>query len=242
MSDDKDSNPYENIKNFYDNVYYKSVDNKSFASRHHRNLVKKIRIEPGQEVLDAACGAGGWLAACHNAGAIVSGVDISTPAINACKATMPGDFFATVAEHLPFEDNKFDVITCLGSLEHFVDPDAALKEMHRVAKDSAKFIILVPNSDFLTRKLGLFIGTYQIDAKEDVKSLLEWKILFERNSLQIMSRWKDLHVLSWDWIKIGKWYQMPIRLAQALALLVWPLRWQYQVYHLCSKKISQPTQ
>lgn len=241
MPDDKNSNQYENIKNFYDNVYYKSIENKVVASRHHKDLVKKLGIQADQEVLDVACGAGGWLTACHQAGAIVSGVDISTPAINACKASLPGNFFVTVAEKLPFEDKKFDFITCLGSLEHFVDPDAALQEMHRVAKDGAKIIILVPNSDFLTRKLGLFIGTYQIDAKEDVKSLEEWKKLFEANNLQIISRWKDLHVLSWSWINIGKWYQIPIRLAQALALLVWPLRWQYQVYHLCLKNLPQQT-
>ena len=31
----------------------------------------------------------------------------------------------------------------------------------------------------------------------------------------------------------GTWHRWPLRTAQALALPVWPLSWQYQVYHLC---------
>jgi hypothetical protein len=31
------------------------------------------------------------------------------------------------------------------------------------------------------------------------------------------------------------WLAAPLRALQALALVFWPLRWQYQVYHLCTK-------
>ncbi len=236
MESPGDDSQYEKIRDFYDNTYYKSPGEKSVATAHHLRLVKRLGVKAGDEVLDVACGAGGWLSACKQAGANVSGVDISAQAINVCKSSLPGNFFVTPAEQLPFADATFDVVTCLGSLEHFIDPDAALKEMCRVAKASAQFTILVPNADFLTRKLGLFMGTYQVDAKEDVKRLDEWNALFERSGLQVTKRWKDLHVLSWHWISIGKWYQIPLRLAQALALSIWPLHWQYQVYHLCVKK------
>ena len=137
---------------------------------------------------------------------------------------------------MPFEDNHFDLITCLGSLEHFLDPVAAVKEMVRVSKDHAKFIILVPNSDFLTRRLGLYKGTYQTAAREEVRTLEEWDNIFRSGGLQTIRRWKDLHMLSWGWIALGGWKRVPLRTIQALALIFWPLHWQYQVYHLLTRK------
>jgi hypothetical protein len=126
-------------------------------------------------------------------------------------------------------------------LEHFVNQKNALSEMVRVAKKEAIFLLLVPNKDFLTRKLGLFSGTHQVDAKEDVKTLNEWSIMFESAGLTVKQRWKDLHVLSWAWISSSKFYLIPIRIIQALLLTAWPLKWQYQVYHFCTKYQSQKT-
>jgi SAM-dependent methyltransferase len=159
---------------------------------------------------------------------------LSDRAIEFCKKHLPaGDFHAVAAERLPYGDATFDVVSCLGSLEHFVDPVIAMKEMVRVAKPDARFLLLVPNADFLTRKLGLFGGTYQKDAKEVVRTLEEWERLFNAAGLSVTSKWKDLHVLSWSWISMNGWLAVPLRAAQALVLPLWPVRWQYQVYHLC---------
>lgn len=233
--DQSDKQALDEIKSFYDSVYYKERIIRA-PRRHEINLVKKLQIGKGVAVLDVACGTGEWLLACANAGAETAGVDLSERAIEICREQIPsGEFYAQPAETLPFQDNRFNVITCLGSLEHFVQPVAALKEMKRVAVDDARFVLLVPNADFLTRKLGLFRGTYQVDAKEEVRTLEAWDAIFAEAGLTVIKRWKDLHILSWEWIRKGKWYQIPLRLAQALVMPLWPLRWQYQVYHLCRK-------
>jgi ubiquinone/menaquinone biosynthesis C-methylase UbiE len=173
---------------------------------------------------------------CLGRGATVAGIDLSERAIEYCEKHMPaGKFHAGPAEKLPFADGQFDLISCLGSLEHFVEPVVALKQMVRVAKPGARFLILVPNADFLTRKLRLFGGTNQKDAKEVVRTLPEWESLFNQAGLNVTRKWKDLHVISWSWISMNGWLAVPPRLLQALALWVWPLRWQYQVYHLCEK-------
>lgn len=230
---DSDKDKLEDIRNFYDSIYHRNSKSK-LPNRHDFSLAKKIGIKQDQKVLDIACGTGEWLQACKIFGAIPHGIDLSIRAIEVCNLAMPeGEFHAQQAEDLPFQDNSFDVVTCLGSLEHFVDPVNALKEMVRVAKDNAIFIILVPNSGFLTRRLGLFSGTYQVDALEKVRSLEEWNNLFTSAGLIIRDRWKDLHILSWSWINKGKWHQIPLRLSQALVMPLWPLGWQYQVYHRC---------
>jgi hypothetical protein len=105
-----------------------------------------------------------------------------------------------------------------------------------VARPEAQYLILVPNKDFLTRKLGLFQGTYQVDAKEEVRTLDGWDQLLTSAGLRVTKRWKDLHVLSWSWIFSRNWYHAPLRAVQALALTIWPLNWQYQVFHLATTK------
>jgi hypothetical protein len=68
-----------------------------------------------------------------------------------------------------------------------------------------------------------------------VRTLQEWERLFNESGLRVTAKWKDLHVLSWSWISMNGWLAAPLRAVQALLLPVWPLRWQYQVYHLCEK-------
>lgn len=226
---------HDEIQSFYDDVYYKNANEEVLPSHHLRNLAGKY-VQQGNQVLDVACGTGNWLMAVRERGAIPSGIDLSRKAIEICRANMPeGEFHAGPAETLPFPDNSFDVITCLGSLEHFLDPVSAVREMTRVSRDNALFIILVPNSGFLTRRLGLFRGTYQTAAKEEVRTLDAWNRIFESGGLVVKKRWKDLHVVSWEWISSAGWLQMPLRALQAFALPFWPVSWQYQVYHLLVK-------
>lgn len=222
------------VRRFYDNFYYKSVRGSVSAPLHLRRLAVRLGPWEGKQLLDVGCGMGQWLMAAVERGAIPSGVDISQVAIDACQRLLPqAEIHCGPAEALPFEDKRFDFITCLGALEHFLDPEKGLREMVRVAKPTARFLLLVPNVDFLTRRMGLYSGTCQVDIREDVRSLDEWKKLFESAGLRVSQRWRDLHILSWSWIQKGKWYSWPVRGVQALALPFWPLSWQYQVYHLC---------
>lgn len=231
----QETDSLKKIHSFYESVYYTSIKPIAGISRHLQKLTSKMAVGKNQHVLDVGCGTGTWLLACDKRGAIPHGVDISQKAIAACKSIMPeGQFYTRPAESLPFGKNMFDLVTCLGALEHFVNPDQALKEIVRVAKQDAKILILVPNANFLTRRLGLYSGTNQAQAREKVRTLQEWNKLFERSGLVVKERWRDLHVLSGSWILSGKWYLIPLRAAQALVLAIWPIRWQYQVYHLCS--------
>jgi len=224
----------QDIKKFYDDVYYKQASHTDVSlSSFNLELADILEVAQGTKILDVACGKSDFLYACKSKGAEVSGVDLSDRAIEVSKSLLPdGQFFQCSAEKLPFSDQAFDIVTCLGSLEHFVNPKVALIEMRRVAKPDAKFLLLVPNKDFLTRKLGLFSGTYQVDAKEVALSLEGWDELFESAGLRVKSRWKDLHVLSRAWIFSAGLFVSPVRALQALLLKFWPLKWQYQVFHL----------
>jgi hypothetical protein len=105
--------------------------------------------------------------------------------------------------------------------------------MRRVARPDATLLILVPNAGFLTRRLGLYDGTRQVAVRETVRSIEEWTMLLRDAGLEVRARWRDLHPLSAQWVLQGPIHARPLRLAQALALPLWPLRWQYQVYFKC---------
>jgi SAM-dependent methyltransferase len=227
----------QEVQRFYDQIYFRDAGGCPIVSPHLHQLARRFAPWRDGKLLDVACGTGEWLMATKALGATTAGIDISQVATEICRRYSPdSEIHCGSAEKLPFADREFDFISCLGALEHFLDPHTALREMIRVAKPNALFLLLVPNSGFLIRRLGLYSGTHQVDVKEDVRSLEGWKELFESVGLRIERRWRDLHVLSTTWIFRGPWYHWPIRASQALALLLWPLSWQYQVYHLCRLK------
>jgi SAM-dependent methyltransferase len=229
-----DHSKHQPVRAFYDEVYYRDTTTTTVPPAHAINLARRLGIRDGDRVLDVGCGTGVWLTAVSRSGGLPHGIDISANALTACRAALPNaDLHCAPAEALPWPDDTFDLVTCLGSLEHFLEPLAALKDMVRATKDGGRILILVPNADFLTRKLGLFQGTDQAQIRELVLRIEQWEELFATAGLVVIERWKDLHVLSGSWIRKGPWLWWPVRAAQAVALAVWPLRWQYQVYFLC---------
>ena len=100
-------------------------------------------------LLDVSCGEGLFLReAPRKADPLKTfGLDISDVAVSIARNNTPGSIL-TVADgqRIPFRDKIFDYVTCLGSLEHYLDTDLGLRELNRVAKDEAKFCIVLPNS------------------------------------------------------------------------------------------------
>lgn len=79
----------------------------------------------------------------------VTGLDLSTEmmAIGRRKAEHEKldkdiDFIAGSALEMPFEDNRFEALTCAYGVRNFSDLDAGLKEMHRVLRPGAQLVIL----------------------------------------------------------------------------------------------------
>lgn len=230
---------HEQIANFYNNHYHKDAS-QGAPGRYLQGLVEQLSIRPDQAVLDIACGTGEFLAAALSRGAKVRGMDISARAIDVCASKMPnGRFDVGVAESLPYQTAEFDLVTCFGSLEHFLDQPAALREMVRVVKSDGKILILVPNSGFILGRLGLYKGTQQRMVRETLRSLSEWTSMMEEAGLQIGRQWRDLHVLSAQWILRAPWLMVPVRAAVSLMLTVLPLRWQYQVHFECTVRNAE---
>lgn len=106
----------------------------------------KQAARPGLTVLDVCCGDGRHsLTAAHTGCTItVSDIAPSNLAIARLRADRAGVVLETVAanaEHLPFPDAHFDLVTCAGSLS-YVDLEIFLAEVTRILRPGGAFIFV----------------------------------------------------------------------------------------------------
>ncbi len=113
-------------------------------------------VEQGS-VLDVGCGDGLLLRLLVQKGLTAQGVDISSVAIEQCRAV---NLTATRVDfssgQLPFANTSLTHVIALDVLEHLYDPQSLLAEMARVAKESV--IIGVPNFSSLPARLHVLRG------------------------------------------------------------------------------------
>lgn len=111
-------------------------------------------VKPGDRVLDAACGLGygGRVIRSNTRAARVVGVDGSDYAIDYANKSFSDGLgrieyrVGMLPEALSsFEDGSFDVITSFETLEHVADPEAVLREFHRILAPGGRILVSVPN-------------------------------------------------------------------------------------------------
>src|ERR1041385_1087051 len=162
----------EDVKAWYNQHYAaKGLDTMRPAEAYPLFL-NLLEAESGTRLLDVSCGAGSLLAAAGDIGMRAVGVDLSDEAVRLAKRVAPQSRVAVGAgEALAFKNGTFDYVSCLGSLEHFLDMGRGIEEMKRVAKPNARFCIMVPNQDFIGWKVLGHQGTAQQDINQHLQSL-----------------------------------------------------------------------
>ena len=106
-----------------------------------RSYLEKIEFS---NLLDIGCGTG-WLIQNlqkeHESK--YYGIDISENMLEKAKEKkIPNsDFMLGKSDKLPYDDETFDIVTCVQSFHHYPDSDKAMKEAYRVLKKDGLYIL-----------------------------------------------------------------------------------------------------
>ena len=106
-----------------------------------------------QRVLEVGCGTGIFLEWFAQLGHQVTGIDPSAPMLDIARRRLPRRVVLDrgYAEHLPYEDNAFDTVSLITTLEFVDDPVQALSEAVRVARSHVLLGVLNKYSYFVFR-------------------------------------------------------------------------------------------
>ena len=129
------------------------------------------------KVLDVACGTGDMAVELMKQGCSVTGVDISEEMLAIAKGKVPSaTCLVADAEHLPFEDESFDAVTCAFGVRNFVHLEQGIREMLRVLKPGGRMVILelaTPDSPLIrpfynlyTRHIIPWLGQHLAGSRE----------------------------------------------------------------------------
>ena len=130
--------------------FFDDLDQYHFEKLHH--LLRLVAFDGyrGRSVLEVGCGAGVDLARFAKGGAQVTGVDLSSSAIDLARANfaqqgLEGRFDVADGERLPFANNSFDLVFAHGVVQYTANPQQLVEECHRVLKPGGEAVFQVYN-------------------------------------------------------------------------------------------------
>ena len=122
----------------------------------------------GKEVLEIGGGMGADLCQFALHGARVTDVDLSIGHLSLARKNfqlrnLPASFLHGDAEHLPFEDNHFDLVYSNGVIHHTPQSKRVVKEIHRILKPGGRVITMfyAENSLHYWAQLVSLLGIHQ---------------------------------------------------------------------------------
>jgi 2-polyprenyl-3-methyl-5-hydroxy-6-metoxy-1,4-benzoquinol methylase len=124
-----------------------------------RNIILDIyKNTTNKDILDAGCGPNPYVSIelAKKSNRIVS-MDISKGIIRTARMFAKKEklnnltFIIADLKYLPFKESHFDIIICSDTIEHIINPDAAIKEMADSIKRNGEILFTIPNRwDFIT--------------------------------------------------------------------------------------------
>ena len=147
--------PPEGVQTMFDRIapvydVMNRVMTAGLDQRWRRATVRAV-VEPGDRVLDAACGTGDLAIIAAKAGGDVTGLDFSERMLErARKKSGAIEWVQADALALPFEDASFDAATVGFGVRNLADLEGGLRELARVLRPGGRLAVLE-----ITRPKGL---------------------------------------------------------------------------------------
>jgi SAM-dependent methyltransferase len=143
-------------------------------------MAQELHLVPDDDLLEVACGSGVFLATQAAHVRQVAGLDLSELQVDLARQRLAGRIAAGTAEivkgdaaALPWEDGRFSVVTCMGSVEAFPDPAAALAEMHRVLRPGGRVAVALGARSADGTETRRVMDAYWVWNEDDARRLVE---------------------------------------------------------------------
>jgi len=111
-------------------------------------MAAELDLQPDDELLDVGCGSGGLLVEQAAQVRYVAGLDASEIQVGMAQGRLAERIASETAEivlgdaaALPWADGRFSVVTSTNALKFVPDPEAALREMHRVLRPGGRAVV-----------------------------------------------------------------------------------------------------
>ena len=131
--------------------FFDDLDDYRFDKLHYLPRLVDFSGYRGQALLEVGCGIGTDLVRFARGGALVTGVDLSTTAIDLARRNFalhgltPQDLRVGNGEALPFPDASFDIVYGHGVVQYTANAPVLVRECHRVLKPGGTAIFMVYN-------------------------------------------------------------------------------------------------
>lgn len=221
--------PLKKIRAEYDQLYkVEPIRDEFLAYQWQASLLKK-HLRTANSILDIACGGGYFLKALKTQypSTRLSGMDLSSSALAIAKRECPdASYLLSCAESIPLNNQSFSGITCLGSMEHFLDIPRFLAEVRRLLKPDGVFLVMVPNIFWWKDLIAVLFKKIRVSRNQSHElfaSWGEWSEMLEQNGFNLLRTYKYNGVSRTPWKNLVK-------------SLVLPCRFSYHFVFVCSPK------
>ncbi len=148
------------------------------------NILRMLDIKKGETVLDLACGQGFFSRLVKDAGAVVTGIDLSKSLVDMAKEKSSDVLYVVApADDTKLKKESFDKVFTALAFENIKNIDEVMLEVRRVLKQEGKFVLVMLHPAFRIPQYS----DWGFDAKKEAqyrrvdKYLSEAKIDIELN-------------------------------------------------------------
>lgn len=158
-------------------------------------LLEKLSVTPFQKALDLGCGTGELIKLVLQAdrNKEIYGLDLSENMLEVARKKLGTSVSLILgdAEHLPFDDEFFDLVYCNDSFHHYPKPEKVLDEVSRVLKPGGVFFLGDLWHPGFARPIINFFMKHSKDGDVKIYSESELKTLLSPNFQNI--QWKPVN-------------------------------------------------
>ena len=131
-------------------AFFQELDQYRFDKLRYLTQQVNFNGYAGLNVLEVGCGVGTDLARFAQGGALVTGIDLASVAIDLAETNfqqqaLPGSFYQMDGTDMRFDDDTFNLVYAHSVLQYAVDPASIIHEIHRVLRPGGSAILIVDN-------------------------------------------------------------------------------------------------